>query len=56
MGGLIVLMCVLTVVGLSIADWVADHVLSRELLAALVFIILTFSGYGADRLLERFKP
>lgn len=54
MAGVIVMLSVLTVVGLAIADFADDGAVAREWIAALVFIALTFGGYGADRLLERF--
>lgn len=54
--GLIVLLTVLTIVGLAIADFARDGTVAKELVGALVFIALTFGGYGADRFFERFKP
>jgi hypothetical protein len=53
MGGLVVLLTVLTVIGLAIADFANDGKVAREWIAALVFIALTFGGYGADRMLGR---
>lgn len=55
--GLIVLLAVLTVVGLTIADFVDDGSVHREWIAALVFIAFTFAGYGADKILgKRIDP
>lgn len=53
LGGLIVLVTVLTIVGLAIADFADDGNVHREWIAALVFIALTFGGYGADRTLGK---
>lgn len=52
--GLIVLISVLTIVGLAIADFADDGKVAREWIAALLFIALTFGGYGADRIFGRF--
>lgn len=51
--GLIVLLSVLTVVGLTIADFADDGNVHREWIAALVFIAFTFAGYGADKILGK---
>lgn len=50
--GYIVLSVVATIIGLAIANFVVFHAISRELIAALVFIAFAFGGYGADRLRE----
>lgn len=50
LAGLIVFLAVLTIVGLTIADYFDDHSVHREWIAALLFIALTFGGYGADRI------
>lgn len=53
MRGLIVLLAVLTVVGLTIADFADDGNVHKEWIAALVLIAFTFAGYGADKLWKR---
>lgn len=53
MGGLVVLLTVLTVIGLAIADFANDGKVDRLWIGALVVIALTFGGYGADRVLGR---
>jgi hypothetical protein len=51
----VVLLTVLTIVGLTIADFADDGKVDHVWLGALVVICLTFGGYGADRIRDIFR-
>jgi hypothetical protein len=55
LGGFVVLVTLLTIVGLTIADFANDGKVSQGWIGALVVICLTFGGYGADRLRDIFR-
>lgn len=54
MGGLVVAVAVLTIVGLTIADFANDGKVDGRWIGALLVIALTFGGYGVDKLISRF--
>lgn len=53
LAGFVVLLTVLTVAGLTIADFVNDGKVDKLWIGALLILALTFGGYGADRLLGK---
>lgn len=53
MGGLIVAVTVLTIVGLTIADFANDGKVDVHWIGALLIIALTFGGYGMDKLFSK---
>lgn len=55
LGGFVVLVTLLTIIGLTIADFANDGKVSDGWIVALVVICTTFGGYGADRLRDIFR-
>lgn len=52
--GLIVLLCVGTVLGLTVADFTNDGTIDNQLLiGAVIVFALAFGGFKVDRLLDR---
>lgn len=54
LGGLIVILTTLTIIGLAIADFANDGKVDKLWIGALLFLALTFGGYGADKVMGRF--